>query len=259
MENHSYDEVIGSKSAPYLNSLAAACGVATNYHNITHPSLPNYIAATSGLDGRALNPFFDDCDPSQTCSTAAKSIFADTHRWRAYEESMPAPCARQDSGDYAVRHNPPPFYTTLVGCSRHDRPLGDLPRDLARNALPAFSFITPNLCHDTHDCTVDVGDRWLAREVPEILNSRQYRAGTVALFITWDEGEGGSATDCATNQRDIGCHVAMVIISPSTPSGRRSARVFNHYSLLRTTEDLLGLAPLGKARAASSMAATFGL
>lgn len=262
MENHSYNEVVRSSSAPYLNSLAAVCGLATNYHNITHPSLPNYVAATSGLgdpSGRPLDPFFPDCNPAPYCSTAAKSIFAQVRSWRAYQESMPAPCDRQDSGFYAVRHNPPPYYTSLTGCLRRDRPLTDLPRDLAHNTLPAFSFITPNTCHDTHDCAVGVGDRWLAHEVPQILNSRPYRAGNTVLFISWDEGEGGSATYCATNESDVGCYVAMVVVSPSTPSGRRSTQLFNHYSLLRTTEDLLGLPPLGQARTANSMAKPFGL
>src|SRR5216117_1519448 len=86
MENHSYGEVVGSSSAPYLASLARACGLATNYHNITHPSLPNYIAATSGLGGADLGPFTTDCNPSASCSTDATSIFAQASSWRAYEE-----------------------------------------------------------------------------------------------------------------------------------------------------------------------------
>ncbi len=50
MENHSYSDIIGNTAqAPYINSLASSCGVATDYHNTTHPSLPNYLAATSGL------------------------------------------------------------------------------------------------------------------------------------------------------------------------------------------------------------------
>src|SRR5690242_3881220 len=49
MENHSYNSIIGSSQAPYINSLAAECGLATNYHNVSHPSLPNYVSATSGL------------------------------------------------------------------------------------------------------------------------------------------------------------------------------------------------------------------
>lgn len=259
MENHSYDEIVGSSSAPYLNSLARACGLATNYHNITHPSLPNYIAATSGLGGRALQPFRADCTPSAACSTRSRSLFAQVPSWRAYQESMPVACDRENSGEYAPRHNPPPYYRTLAGCARRDVRLRRLWSDLAASSLPAFSFITPNLCHDTHDCPVSTGDRWLAAVVPRILSSRAYRAGHTVLFITWDEGEGGTATACATNQRDVGCHVATVVVSPSTPAGRRSSRLFNHYSLLRTTDELLGRPPLGRAARAPSMAKPFGL
>jgi phosphatidylinositol-3-phosphatase len=259
MENHSYDEVVGSNSAPYLSSLARACGLATNYHNISHPSLPNYIAATSGLGGRDLAPFKVDCNPSASCSTDATSIFAQVPSWRAYEESMPTACDHQDSGDYAARHDPPVYYRSLSHCSQRDVPLADLASDLNANSLPAFSFITPNLCHDTHDCPVSAGDRWLASEVPRIVGSPTYRAGRTVLFITWDEGEGGSASDCATNESDVGCHVATLIVSPSTPPGQRSGEHFNHYSLLRTTENLLRLPALGAAAGASSMAEAFGL
>lgn len=259
MENHSYEQVVGSSSAPYLNSLARECGLATNYHNITHPSLPNYIAATSGLGSQAVQPFASDCSPSASCSTAATSLFSQAPSWRAYEESMPSPCDRANAGEYAVRHNPPPYYTSLADCPQSDVAITSLADDLAKNSLPAFSFITPNVCHDTHDCSVTVGDQWLATEVSQIVGSRPYRARHTALFVTYDEGEGGSSNDCATNQSDVGCHVATVIVSPSTPTGQRSGELFNHYSLLRTTEDLLGLPRLGQAAGATSMAKAFGL
>ncbi len=75
MENHSYGEIIGSSEAPYINALAGECGLATNYHNVDHPSLPNYVAATSGLPFGELKRFEPDCNPSHKCSTAAESIF----------------------------------------------------------------------------------------------------------------------------------------------------------------------------------------
>jgi phosphatidylinositol-3-phosphatase len=259
MENHSYNQVIGSSSAPYMNSLAAKCGLATNYHNISHPSLPNYIAATSGLGGRTLERFQGDCDPSPSCSVKGTSIFAQSPSWRAYEESMQKPCDAQNSGSYAVRHNPPTYFSPSAGCEQRDLPFTRLAPDLAKNSLPAFSFITPNLCHDTHDCPISAGDDWLASEVPKIVSSSAYRAGHTVLFITYDEGEGGSTNSCATNQSDVGCHVATVIVSPSTPAGHRSGQLFNHYSLLRTSEDLLGLSHLGHAAEAASMTKPFGL
>ena len=96
-------------------------------------------------------------------------------------------------------------------------------------------------------------------EVPQIVGSHAYRAGHTVLFVTYDEGEGGSSDDCATNESDVGCHVATVIVSPSTAAGRRSGELFNHYSLLRTSEELLGLPRLGQAAGAASMAKAFGL
>ena len=47
-ENHAYNEIIGSASAPYINSLASQYGVATSYVAVAHPSLPNYLALTGG-------------------------------------------------------------------------------------------------------------------------------------------------------------------------------------------------------------------
>ena len=74
MENHSYDTIIGSSQAPYINSLATECGLATNYHNVSHPSLPNYVSATSGLGYRAIAKFDRDCNPVPGCVTPAASI-----------------------------------------------------------------------------------------------------------------------------------------------------------------------------------------
>lgn len=262
MENHGYGSVIGSASAPFENRLAAGCGLATNYHNVTHPSLPNYIAATSGLAPGQLGPFYPECDPSASCSAgpAVASIFSQAPTWRAYEESIPRPCDTGSGGEYAARHNPPVYYGALAaGCAAGDVGFGDFAADLASGNLPAFSFVTPNLVDDTHDASVATGDRWLQATVGEITSSAAYRSGTVALFVTWDEGEGGSASACATNTTDAGCHVPAIVVSPSTPPGTQSAALFNHYSLLRTAEDLLGLPPLGQAAGAASMVAAFGL
>jgi hypothetical protein len=259
MENTSYGNVIGSTSAPFQNALGVKCGLATNYHDITYPSLPNYVAATSGLGREDLDRFASNCDPSPDCSTEADSIFSEVSSWRAYEESMPTPCDREDSDAYAVRHNPPPYFSALAGCARNDLPLSALGPDLANDSLPAFSFLTPNLCHDAHDCGVDSGDAWLAEEVPRIVDSPAYRSGHLAVFITYDEGERGETNDCAANQRDPGCRVATLLVSPSTPIGARSDELFNHYSLLRTAEDLLGVPRLGEAARATSMTKPFGL
>jgi len=263
MENHSFGDIIGNTSqAPYINSLAARCGLATNYHNTTHPSLPNYLAATSGLAQARLPVLsFVDCSPSAICDTSAPSIFGQGETWKAYQESMPSNCDTSNSGEYKVSHNPPPYYTSLSGCASHDVPYTQLATDLAHNALPAFSFITPNLIDDMHDGTIAQGDAWLARNLPAILASRPYQAKTTAVFITWDEGSGGyPIEDCDdTTTTDASCRVATIVISPTTPAGTTSGTFFSHYSLLATTEQLLGLPKLGQASSSPAMTAAFHL
>jgi len=259
MENHSYNTIIGSSQAPYINSVASECGLATNYHNISHPSLPNYMAGTSGLAYKGIAKFDSDCNPVPGCVTSAKSIFGQGETWKAYEETMPSNCDKSNSGNYAVRHDPPPYYTSLKGCATKDVPFTQLATDLAAGKLPAFSFITPNLIDDMHNGTVADGDNWLSANLPTILNSPEYTSGSTAVFITWDEGEGGTSNKCATNTTDVGCHVATLVISPSTPAGTQSATLFNHYSLLGTAEQLLGLPMLGKAASATTMTAAFNL
>lgn len=260
MENHSYSTIIGASDAPYINALASECGLATNYHNITHLSLPNYVGATSGLSLSALSPFVNDCNPSATCEASGASLFAQAKNWRSYEEDMPSNCGKSNVGLYAVRHNPPPYFTSLKKkCGAFDVPYSALASDLSANTLPKFAFVTPNLNDDMHNGTVAQGDMWLSNNVPTIVNSSAYVAGSVALFITWDEGEGGSSNDCSSNTTDVGCHVATLVISPSTKVGTSSATLFNHYSLLRTTEELLGLPLLGGGRAANSMLTSFDL
>jgi hypothetical protein len=261
MENHSLGDIIGSSSAPYLNSLASECGLATNYHNITHPSAPNYLAATSGVSMGSL-PIFSylDCDESIVCNMGgSQGIFGQGETVKSYEESMPSNCDKSDSGEYAVRHNPEVYYTSLSTCAADDVPYTQLATDLAGNALPAFSFITPNLIDDMHDGTIAQGDAWLQANLPAILGSSEYQGGSVVVFLTWDEGEGGIHNECATNTTDAGCHVATIVISPSTAPGTKSATLFNHYSLLGTSAQLLGVPPLGEAAKAGSMLGAFNL
>jgi hypothetical protein len=251
MENESYSSVLGSSDAPFVNSLAATCGVATDYQGISHPSLPNYIAATGG----STFGITDDGDPSVHPINAA-SIFSQVDKagltWRAYDESMPARCDTNGSSLYAPRHNPAVYYVSLrPACSQSDIPMGPagtgaLARDLKAGTLPNFAFVTPNLCHDGHDCSVQTSDRWLSTFLPTVLSSPTYRAGQTVVFVTWDEGVGDN-------------HIPMIVVAPTVRTGTKSHTSFNHYSLLRTTEDLLGLAPLRQSANASSMVAAFGL
>jgi phosphatidylinositol-3-phosphatase len=241
-ENHSYSQIIDSSSAPYINQLAAQCGLATNFYAEAHPSLPNYIAMTSG----STQGITDDNGPGSH-PLDVPSIFSQLPAGgsRSLEESMPSNCLSSDSGDYAVRHNPEAYYTNLgTDCANFDVPLGSTP-DISAE----FTFVTPNLCDDMHDCSVSTADTWLSNFLPGILSSPEYQSGATAIFITWDEDDGSS-----------GNHVATLVLSSATPVGARSATSFDHYSMLRTTEELLGITTyLGGAATAASMRDPFGL
>ena len=269
-ENHSYDQIIDSASAAFINGLASQCGSAANFHNLTHVSLGNYIGAVTGLDNASLQPFILDCSPSASCETSATSIFQQVPSWKAYMESMTTNCQPTGVVGYAVRHNPPPYLTALAGsCPLFDVPYTELQTDLDHDTLPSFAFITPNTVNDGHDggdpVSIQNSDAWLAANLPQILNSAAYQRGTTAVFITWDEGEGPLASvgkDCSTNTTDEDCHIPAIVVSPSTRPGTVSSKLFNHYSLLRTTEEMLHLKHRnfpGLARKARSMRSAFHL
>jgi len=241
MENHSYSEVIGAAGAPYENQLAAQCGSASRMFAESHPSLPNYIAMTSG----STQGITDDNGPSSHPLNVPSIFSVSAGNWRALQESMPSNCLLANSGQYAVRHNPAAYYTNIrTECASLDVPLAATPDVSAR-----FTFITPNLCNDTHDCSVATGDAWLSGELPKIFASAQYQAGRTAVFLTWDEDDSSMSNQIPT-----------LVIAPSVTPGSAPTTTFNHYSLLRTTEELLGLSPLlGNAASATSMRAAFGL
>ncbi|MGZ4283289.1 MAG: alkaline phosphatase family protein [Solirubrobacteraceae bacterium] len=241
MENHGYGSIIGSSQAPYINQLANTYGLATNYFALSHPSLPNYIGLTSG----GTQGISDDNDPSSH-PLSVPSIFSQLPGGmsRSLQESMPSNCLKTDSGQYLARHNPMAYYTNLgTDCSNYDVPFGSSP-DLSA----AFTFVTPNAIDDMHDGTIAQGDLFLSKYVPALMATPQYQAGNTAIFIVWDEDE-----DTGGNNQ-----VPLIVVSPSTNAVKISTS-YNHYSLLRTTEDLLGLPALGGAASASPMESAFGL
>jgi phosphatidylinositol-3-phosphatase len=250
MENHSADEVLGqSAEAPFEQELARRCASTTTYRAVGSPSLPNYIAATSG-DTQGIH---DDAPPAAhplTVDNLFRQVRAGGGTARSYEETMTQNCALRSAGRYAVKHNPQPYFvgpTDRSACQTDDVPLGSLGAgplhdDLPAGRLPTFAFVTPDLCDDTHDCDVSAGDQWLADWVSLILASPTYQSGSTAVFIVWDEPT----------------PMPMLVITPSVKPGTVSTAPWDHYSLLRTTEDLLGIdGHLGRAADAPSMRAAF--
>jgi hypothetical protein len=245
MENRSQD-LLHSPGAPYLSQLARTYGYATDYRAIAHPSLPNYIALTSGAT-HGVSRDWGPGVPGQpmTYGLDVPSIFSQLPggRSRSLAESMTTNCERSNRFPYLIRHNPEAYYTNLGSeCSNYDLPFGPRP-DLSA----AFTFIAPNAIHDMHDGTIQDGDRFLASYIPKLMATRQYRSGRTVIFIAWDESESDSGVN----------RVPLIVISPHT-HGVVDGHAYSHYSLLRTTEQLLRLPLLANAHAASSMLGRFG-
>ena len=242
MENQSYGRVIGAGAAPYLDTLAGQYGLATNYTAISHPSLPNYLAMTAG----STLGVTDDCTTCfQSAPNIADRIEASGRTWKAYQESMPGRCFTGDSYPYAQKHDPLVYFNQIrTNPSRCANivPYSELSSDLSSAATtPNYAFITPNLCSDTHDCSIATGDAWLSQNVPAILQSPAFTTQNSLLFITWDEDDATGGSN----------HVATILAGRSVRPGTRSATPYDHYSQLRTIEDAWGLAPMAAGDAAA--------
>jgi hypothetical protein len=256
-ENHAYGDVIGSPDAPYLTALAASYGNATRLdagYPTRCPSLAAYILLTSGTTAGIC----DDRAPKAhrlTNDNVFRQVAASGREWRASAEAAPGNCALTNSADgrYLVRHVPATYYVgDRRNCARWAVPIGALHHDLTTGTLPAFSFLSPDACHDMHgapSCPTDMvgkGDRWLHTWVPAITTAPDFRAGRLVVIITWDEGT------------SVDNHIPTLIVAPGT---RRiaSSQPFTHCSTLRTTEEILRLPLLGCARTAASMRSAFNL
>jgi hypothetical protein len=241
MENKEATAVLGSPSSPYVTRLARRYGVATHSYAIGHPSLPNYLALTSG----STHGISSDCT---ACHVPARSIVDQLEAagisWKAYMEDLPRPCSRAArAGGYAKKHDPFMYYDNVAGNPRRCGnivPFDRLASDLRHTTLPTFSFISPNLCDDTHDCDVATGDRFLAGLVPDLL----HEAGPHGFVIlTWDEG--GTNDGCCFDAH--GGRIATVVAGPDVRRHARSDRPVDHYGVLRTIERAFGLGALGAA------------
>jgi phosphatidylinositol-3-phosphatase len=241
MENAEYGDVIGSRAAPYVNSLARRYGLAEASFAITHPSLPNYLALTSG----STHGVSSDCtDCGVSAANVADQLEAAGVSWGAYLEDAPSPCFRGSSaGGYAKKHNPFLYYTDIARSpSRCARLVGfdRLAVDLRAGRLPRFAWVSPNLCDDGHDCGVAAGDRFLARTLPALLRELGPHG---FLVLTWDEGS--SDGGCCGVAR--GGRIATILAGPDVRRGARLRAPVDHYGVLATIERAFSLPALAGA------------
>jgi hypothetical protein len=232
-ENHDYSDAIGNTSMPYLNSLAARYGVATQYYANTHPSMGNYLMLTTGQ--------IISNDDSFTGPVSADNIVRDLvaagKSWKSYAEDLPSVgYTGGDAYPYAKRHNILAYLTDVVNSTTEKNnlvPFSQFASDVANNQLPNFSLIIPNLLNDAHDAPLEVADFWLQRNIASLISSSTFQKDGL-LIIVFDESGG---TDTAHG----GGHVAAVIVSPKAKSSYQSTTLYQHQSTLRLILQGLGV------------------
>ncbi len=238
-ENHSYSQIIGSSSAPYINSLAGSNVLFTNSHAITHPSEPNYMAFTSGSTYGLTS---DACPFSTSHANLGSELIAAKKSYSDYSESMPSQGYKGcTSGLYARKHNPAANYTDLPASS--NKTWTAFPPSADYASLPTVSFVDPNLNDDMHNGTVAEGDTWLKNNMSSYVTWAA--SHNSLLIVTWDENDGSP-----------GNQIATIFAGANLKPGKYSEKI-THYTVLRTIEAAYGLKALGKSASASPITDVF--
>jgi phosphatidylinositol-3-phosphatase len=241
MENTAYDDLLSptNPNTTFIQHLAANKGLATNYYGVTHVSLPNYIAATSGQtwgsnsDDVNQAPLFDHQNLVDQLEAAGVS-------WKAYMEGLPFAGDTVDStpdGLYVRKHDPFLMYPDVYNNPARAAdvvPLTQLSSDLATGKVPQFVWITPNICNDMHggaptcpypntptDANQQLlyqdGDNFLRTWVTAITHSKAW-TGSSAIFITWDEGGFETASPYGPTDTSPGPDSPILPATPADPA-----------------------------------------
>jgi acid phosphatase len=263
LENHSYGDVVGNSSMPYLNSLINQNGLAQGFYANVHGSFPDYAMVTAGqlvtTNGAGPPPgVVVDIDNIE------RQLIAAGKTWKVYAESLPHPgYIGGDQYPYLKFHNPFAYYSDNQNGSAQANnivPFDQFAADVATGSLPNFSFVVPNAVSDARDCPgggscpdslkLSTADQWLQNNIAPLLSSSQFQQGGL-LVIWWDEGN-------ASDTSNGGGHIPVILVGPTVKPGFRSTTFYRHENLLRTLCEGLGLGFPGAAASAASMAEFFG-
>jgi len=274
MENTGFDALIGNSNAPWINNAAATNGLASNYFGVTHPSQPNYVAATAGITGPN-----SDNDETLDVPNLVDQIEGSGRTWKSYSQNfslcngnvLAHSCGNQL---YERKHNPFVSFADVQSSPSRLANIVDLSQfqtDLASGNVPDYSFIAPDQCNDMHgragsstdpcrfanvngaDGLIATGDAFLSTWVGKIMASPAWNGNSV-IFIQWDEadftnsgfngfGDDTGCCDSVTGQG--GGHVVSLVITHSNHSAVTSGIAYNHYSMLRTIQEGWRLGCLG--------------
>lgn len=232
-ENHSFSDVIGNSSMPYINSLAQQYGVAAQYFANAHPSLPNYLMLTTGK----IETFDDNFGGVIGDDNVFKELTKENKTWKVYAENLPrAGYLGGDSPPYVKRHNPAVYFSDVQNnpsLASNIVPFTQFASDLGNNALPQFAFVVPNVDDDAHNGTLPQADAWLNSNIAPLVSNPAFQASGL-LMIVFDEAE--------MNDLDHGGgQVPAIIVSSRSKKNYTSHTFFQHQSTLRLALEASGV------------------
>ena len=226
-ENHKQSQIVGASNAPYLTSLASQGANFTRSYAIEHPSQPNYLDLFSGSNQGVTD---DSCPHKFAADNIGHQLISAGKSFSAYSEGLPSVGSTVcTSGNYARKHNPWVNFTNLATAT--NQPLTAFPSDFSR--LPTYSWIVPNLCNDMHDCSVSTGDTWAKNNLDAF--AQWAKTHNSLLIVTFDEDDSSG-----TNR------IATIFEGAKVTPGNYNEHI-DHYTVLRTIEDMYGLSPIGNA------------
>ncbi|BDH13518.1 alkaline phosphatase family protein [Streptomyces hygroscopicus] len=239
-ENKQYGEIIGSSQAPYLNQLAQGGAELNGMKALTHPSQPNYFNLFSGTTQGVTG---DGCYTAQsmTAPNLGQELIAAGKSFASYNEGLPEEGSTTCSaGRYAQKHNP--WFAFKNVPLNTGKTFAQFPKD-DFTKLPTVSFVIPDMCNDMHDCAVGSGDTWLKNNLASYATWAEDHNSL--LMVTWDEDNYLGSNRIATVFH--GAHVTRGSVSGA----------YNHFSLLRTIEDMYGTGHAGNAATAAPVTGVF--
>jgi acid phosphatase len=229
-ENHSSEAVMGNKSAPFMNTLAANGALMTQSFAVTHPSEPNYMALFSGS---TFDLNSDACPVNAGAApNLGSELLAAGYTFGGFSEDLPSVGATMCSaGKYARKHAPWVNFTNVP--PGYSVPFTAFNARSDYSSLPTVSFVIPNLDNDMHDGTIAQADSWLATNLSAYANWA--KANNSLLVVTWDEDDNGENN-----------HIPTIFYGAQVQTGAYSEPV-SHYNVLSTMEQMYGLNKTGLA------------
>jgi hypothetical protein len=224
-----------AENLPFLSRLASEGALLADYQSLTHPSQPNYIALAAG------STWGVDHDSVVTLDVPhLGDLLENAHRtWRVYAENYPGNCYLESATAdrlYVRRHVPFLEFKNVVSdparCASHVVDASVLDADIATRALPSFALYVPNQRNNGHDTTPGFADAWLESRFGALLKDSRFTRRTL-FIVTFDESD---SRDLRIWTLLWGTGVRQMV----------STQRYDHYSLLRTIEELFGTGTLGQ-------------